>query len=403
MKWGWDVADQPNFEKNLAPMRKLSSTIPSLLLSAALCLLLALSGLAQTTEPWLGLVPEVEHNEGELEGMTTYRLYLYTPSEDDFLYACSGYDDQPLVLESTATPAWFQSEFATSPFPIGINADLIDFFPELEFDSWLTLGWTPESEGSIPQILGLSDTGILSTQTTFDIDTLYLADTLIYDTLGFTIDTLEYIPPYDMFAEFEMGNNVNAAGPIGNSWFTLPELTNTTAFAGEDLRICVAQLTTAGEISGQMLVSARLNFTASADSTAGDSTAFENFEALLPILMACNDPNASNYEPQSFSSDGCKYEVDGVNDLPINVPLKVYPTPASHMVAVDLPLETSRQLSSGSLTLTALDGRLVGSWNLQGRQTHLDVSNLPSGQYILSVHNADGEPTVHRTTLLVAH
>jgi hypothetical protein len=73
------------------------------------------------------------------------------------------------------------------------------------------------------------------------------------------------------------------------------------------------------------------------------------------------------------------------------------------MVAVVLPPAASRELSSCTLTVTALDGRLLGSWNVQGRQTQLDVSDLPSGQYILSVQNADGQPTVHRTTLLVAH
>ena len=44
-------------------------------------------------DPWLGLVPEVVHTEGGLAGMTTYRLYLYTPNETDFLVSCSGDDD----------------------------------------------------------------------------------------------------------------------------------------------------------------------------------------------------------------------------------------------------------------------------------------------------------------------
>ena len=49
-------------------------------------------------EPWLGLVPEVVHTEGELAGMTTYRLYLYTLNETDFLVSCSGDDENNLVL-----------------------------------------------------------------------------------------------------------------------------------------------------------------------------------------------------------------------------------------------------------------------------------------------------------------
>ena len=56
------------------------------------------------TIPWLGLVPEVVHTEGELAGMTTYRLYLYTPNETDFLVSCSGDDENPLMLASTSEP-----------------------------------------------------------------------------------------------------------------------------------------------------------------------------------------------------------------------------------------------------------------------------------------------------------
>ena len=41
-------------------------------LFAALALVLTSNLFAQET-PWLGLVPEVEHTEGELAGMTTYR------------------------------------------------------------------------------------------------------------------------------------------------------------------------------------------------------------------------------------------------------------------------------------------------------------------------------------------
>ena len=56
--------------------------------------------LAQSTDPWLGLVPVVEHTEGELAGMTTYRLYLYMQNEDDFLVSCSGDDMNPMELVS---------------------------------------------------------------------------------------------------------------------------------------------------------------------------------------------------------------------------------------------------------------------------------------------------------------
>ena len=375
-------------------MRKLSSTIPGLLSLLALSLLHALSGSAQTTEPWLGLVPEVEHTEGELAGMTTYRLYLYTPSEDDFLVLCGGWDENPMVLESTASPAWYQNGLVTGSLSTGVNPAFFDVAPESEYDSWFTVGWTPESTDPLVQITTLSDPGIFDVDTLFQIETVYEADTVVFDTLGFSIDTLD-IPPYDMFAEFNLGNNLNATGPIGNAWFVLPTMTNTAAFAGDDLRICLAQLTTAGEINGQIFVSLRQNFTAQG--------VFDDFEDVLPIVMACNDPEASNYEPDSFSNDGCKYEVDVVNDLRAIVPLKVYPSPASSMVNVVLPSQASGGMLSGTLAVTALDGRSVGTWNVQGRNTRLDISHLTAGQYVIALHDEKGESTGHRTTLLVTH
>ena len=77
--------------------------------------------LAQSTDPWLGLVPVVEHTEGELAGMTTYRLYLYMQNEDDFLVSCSGDDMNPMELASTSTPAWFQHEVATTAFATDVR------------------------------------------------------------------------------------------------------------------------------------------------------------------------------------------------------------------------------------------------------------------------------------------
>ena len=86
-------------------------------LFAALAFGLTSNLLAQET-PWLGLVPEVEHTEGELAGKTTYRLYLYTLGDNDFLVSCSGDDQNPMYLNSTSEPAWFQHCLLyTSPSP----------------------------------------------------------------------------------------------------------------------------------------------------------------------------------------------------------------------------------------------------------------------------------------------
>lgn len=102
---------------------------------------------AQSTDPWLGLVPVVEHTEGELAGMTTYRLYLYMQNEDDFLVSCSGDDMNPMELASTSTPAWFQHEVATTAFATDVNPVFFPTFPEFAYDSWLTIGGRGQLRG----------------------------------------------------------------------------------------------------------------------------------------------------------------------------------------------------------------------------------------------------------------
>ena len=81
----------------------------------------ALSLSMNAQDPWLGLVAETEHTEGELAGMTTYRLYVYTQNADDFVVSCSGDDENPLYLTSTSEPAWFQHELATTALATDVN------------------------------------------------------------------------------------------------------------------------------------------------------------------------------------------------------------------------------------------------------------------------------------------
>ena len=90
-----------------------------------------------------------------MAGITTYRLYLYTPNETDFLVSCSGDDEKPLVLESTAEPSWFQHEAATTAFATDVNPIFFAAFPEFAFDSWLTIG--AEDNTAVTEIIAIAD------------------------------------------------------------------------------------------------------------------------------------------------------------------------------------------------------------------------------------------------------
>ncbi|MDA0728988.1 MAG: hypothetical protein O3B70_04355 [Bacteroidetes bacterium] len=304
--------------------------------------LLVSADLQAQTQPWLGLIPVVEHTEGELAGMTTYRLYLYTLNADDFLSSCSGDDQNQWILTSTASPAWYQSAAATTAFATDINPAFFPTFPELIYDSWLTIG---------------------AEDNTAAVDIISVAD-----------------PSYNAFTAFENGENVVVDTPVGNAWFVLNTPSNVEAVAGEDLRILVAQLTTAGEIAGQIQVQLFYN---------GSNQ--NEFREVLPILNACNDPEALNYEEASFNTDGCVYpEVDGVVESVTLESLEVFPLPASSEVTVRFPEASSGACVWGSSVLQALTlgGSLAREWPVTGPLMTLDISTLPAGHYTLSCQHA---------------
>lgn len=214
-------------------------------------------------EYWIGLEEYAVHTEGELAGMTTWRMYLHMLDVNDYLSACTGSDVNPWILESTSTPAWYQHPSASETFATAINPAFFTAFPNLEFDSWLTIG--AENSNSSIEILALAD------------------------------------PTYDAFAAFEAGENVYSDTPVGNGWATLyPGLgAESSGFAGVDLEVLIGQITTAGTLSGTIYV-----------QIFPWGIQDPDVRLLLPILYAptqCMDMEACNYDDSAWSNDDCEY------------------------------------------------------------------------------------------------
>ena len=78
-----------------------------------------------------------QHTNGELAGMTTYRMYIATPHTDDYLSAVFGDDESPLSISSSTS--FYQHMFGSV-----LGSEMIPFiyptFPELQYDSWVTIG-----------------------------------------------------------------------------------------------------------------------------------------------------------------------------------------------------------------------------------------------------------------------
>ena len=81
---------------------------------------------------------EVLTHSGGVDGQTTYRLYLNCLNETDYLSSCSGDAANPLVISSTED--WYNDGAATTWNAQGISPLFLTFFPDLAYDSFLTIG-----------------------------------------------------------------------------------------------------------------------------------------------------------------------------------------------------------------------------------------------------------------------
>ena len=234
-----------------------------------------------TTAPvgyWLEMETVIAHSGGTLDGQTTYRLYMNMMNETDFLSSCSGDSQNPLILESSSG-TWYNNEYNAGWNAQGINPAFFIAFPELAYDSFLTIG-AEDATASAAEHPSTVWGGVAA--------------------------TAAFVPG--------PGFNVLIDDEIGGAWYTtfpgLEMADSHAAFAGEDLRVLVAQFTTAGEITGQIQLQV---------FQQGDQG--NEFRDLLPICSTsecggCTDETAINYDPDSLYDDGsCIYEdVEGCTD-----------------------------------------------------------------------------------------
>ena len=110
----------------------------------------------------------------------------------------------------------------------------------------------------------------------------------------------------------------------------------------------------------------------------------------LPIIIACNDPEATNYEPAAMNADGCVYaDADGLDEVAVAHPLNMFPNPAKDMVTVSFPESLDATWIGAELQAKTLQGKLAGSWTIQEHVQQIDVSGMATGHYIMTV----GAPT----------
>ncbi|MGB1073287.1 MAG: hypothetical protein ACPGYZ_04260 [Flavobacteriales bacterium] len=212
-----------------------------------------------TDQPEYGVQIE-EYALNGIPGYTTYRVYITTPNATDKVSAVTGQTENPLYVETTGD---FYQHPNGGVFPNGINPILYDFFPEIQYDSWFTIGID-----AVPQS-------------------------------GLGQGSIQGLPEPDPWsAPFESGSGFTIDDIIGSGWFVNPDVTN--GIAGDDQRVLLAQLTTNGELSGQFYVQV---------FPEGDNLMQERVTLTFGgSQCGCTDQTACNYSPSAVIDDeSCYY------------------------------------------------------------------------------------------------
>ena len=239
---------------------------------------------------------------------TTYRVYAHFENALDeclAVYAVGSAESNPVDLELEVTTSFYQSPIGAN-LGSDLNPAFFSFFPELEYDSWLTIG--SESMNDEP---------------------------------------VSYVGMNDAFSAFNEGNGFILNTPVGGSWYVTPT-SNPLAVAGDDGTVLLAQLTVendglgdVGVVSGLWNIQWRrdgasfneeqLEFTTCGSSPCeiGGCT-YEvacNFNPLATVndgsceflsCHGCTDSDACNYSPSATFDNGSCWYADPSYDCDYN-------------------------------------------------------------------------------------
>ena len=227
----------------------------------------AFSTQAQVTGMEVELVTEHDGVVGttDLTGFSTYRVYVTLENNDDFLSAIFGLAATPMNISSSTSFFHHPAGGNTSD---QILPAVFPTIPEVEFDSWLTIGKTDAtSPGNAIQVAQ---------------------------------DPSE--PWMDTFAA---GNNIVIDGIIGGAWFTLFGVDAVNALPDVDGKVLIGQFTTDGVLTGS--INGQV-FVGSDQQNSQEGICFP-FSSDADAIFGCTDPIAQNYNADADVNDcSCDYE-----------------------------------------------------------------------------------------------
>lgn len=287
----------------------------------------------------------VEHDgmvgETDMTGFTTYRLYAVLTNELDFLSAIYGLAGEP--LEITTTTSFYQNPFGNS-LGSSINPGFYGFEPELEYDSWVTIGREDNvSEGT-------------------DIFTAQAASEPWLD-------------------DFAAGGDIVMNGQIGGSWFTLFQGGAVQGYPDANMRVLIGQFTTDGDITG--FINAQV-FVEGVQANDENGVGF-SFTSIEGAVLGCTDPEAIDYDPLATVDNGlctypCTLELAAINITP----------PTCHNTTnASVQFVPSGQQGLVTYSLNGGNNLAVGNYN-----------NLPAGNHVITITDSEGCQIVEEFTIV---
>ena len=190
----------------------------------------------------------------DLTGYSCYRIYVTMNNEDDFMSSVSGDINNPTYVNTTTH---FYHTALGAATPNGINPLLFPVYPDLLYDSWVTIGMEGVPNASIGE-------SAVATVQSFD------------NPWATNFDPGWGAP----------GGTIAIDDPIGGAWYALNGDAN--GIAGDDLKVLVGQFTTTGVISGQLYIQVYINGNGANEFR---DTFFFEFGA-----VGCNNTQACNFD-----------------------------------------------------------------------------------------------------------
>ena len=159
----------------------------------------------------------VSEEPSVLEGMTKFRLYIQLSNPTDQISAIFGTDKNPMTIE--APKGVFNSPFNGSWSASGLNPNFFEAMPSMVDDSFATIGLDGPASSGKPNS----------------------EDPIMVD---------DRSNPWAQFFKENEAVKLEINTLLGGSWFVLKTASN--SLGDENLLVLIAQITTAGSISGNI-------------------------------------------------------------------------------------------------------------------------------------------------------